>query len=54
MRALKPIFFKTAGKYLSRTALIENRASGQLCLPLSDQGKQLALGVDDDPCRDRR
>ena len=39
------------GRYLSRTALIENRASRQLGLPLSDQGKQLAPGAGDDRCR---
>ena len=36
------------GRYLSRTALIENRASGQLGLPPSEQGKQLAPGAGDD------
>lgn len=39
------------GSCLSTTALSENRASGQLSLPLRDGGKQLVFGVGDDRCR---
>jgi hypothetical protein len=42
------------GRYVSRAAVIENRASEQPRSPLSHHSEQPAHGAGDDHCRNRR